>query len=87
MGSEEKVSEKSLALAMKAATRAVELTERRNGRLLDTLARVYFRGGDVSQAIALQKTAVERVSEDLSLNPGKFERKLEEYEKTRGEER
>jgi thiol-disulfide isomerase/thioredoxin len=48
-----------LELAMKAAKKAVEYTNEKDGMILDTLARVYFVKGDVDKAITLQTKAVE----------------------------
>jgi tetratricopeptide (TPR) repeat protein len=64
-----------LDVALKAATRAAELTDNQDPSILDTLARVYHEKGDLKQAIALQKKAVE-------LEPGADEIRetLEAYE-------
>ncbi len=52
-------SDEDLALAMKAAERAVELTENEDGTIMDTLARVYYEKGDLEKAIEWQEKAVE----------------------------
>lgn len=52
------VAEPNLEIAMKAATRACELTKNEDGSMLDTLARVHFAKGDVTRAIDLQKQAI-----------------------------
>ena len=52
-------STEDLEIALKAATRAAELTDHADGSILDTLARVYYEMGDLSQAIAWQEKAVE----------------------------
>jgi len=49
---------RDLDLAMKAATRADELTKSKDGAILDTLARVYWEKGDKKKAIELQEKAV-----------------------------
>ncbi|MBI5364409.1 MAG: redoxin family protein [Planctomycetes bacterium] len=46
------------ALAIQLATRAVELTERKNAAILDTLARAHFAKGEVDKAIEIQTEAV-----------------------------
>jgi len=51
--------ERDLALALKAAQRGVELTEEKDGSILDTLARVHFEQGDLEQALLWQRKAVE----------------------------
>ena len=52
------VAEPNLAIAHKAASRAVELTKENDGSILDTLARVEFRMGNTVRAIELQKSAI-----------------------------
>lgn len=49
----------NLDLALKAATRASELTNNTNASILDTLARVYYEQGDLEEAIRWQEKAVE----------------------------
>ncbi|MDA9856691.1 redoxin family protein [Rubripirellula sp.] len=46
-------------LALRAATRANELTESGNGSIIDTLARVYYEMSDLDQAIEWQQKAVD----------------------------
>jgi tetratricopeptide (TPR) repeat protein len=72
------VAEPNLEIAMKAATRACELTKNEDGAMLDTLARVHFAKGDVARAIDLQKQALAKAPD----GPMKTEMKatLEEYE-------
>ena len=48
----------TLDTALKAAKRAVELTQEKNGPILDTLARVYFEQGNLDEAIVWSKKAV-----------------------------
>jgi len=67
-----------LEVALKAATRAAELTDQTDGSILDTLARVYFVMGDLDQAIALQEKAVAHGQGNASI-----ERALEEYRKAK----
>ncbi|MCA9078996.1 MAG: redoxin domain-containing protein [Planctomycetaceae bacterium] len=59
--------EKDLATAMKAAQRAVELTEAKEPAILDTLARVYFEQGELKTAIEWQTKAVDAAPENRSL--------------------
>ena len=72
------VAEPNLDIAMKAATRACELTKNAEGSMIDTLARVYFAKGDVTRAVELQKQALSKTED----GPMKTEMKksLEEYE-------
>ena len=53
------VEKKDLDIAMKAATRANELTGGKDAGTVDTLARVYYLKGDKAKAIELQTRAVE----------------------------
>jgi len=52
------VEEPNLDLALKAAEAASAASARNDGAILDTLARVHFRKGDVARAIELQKEAL-----------------------------
>ncbi|MFN0131748.1 MAG: redoxin family protein [Phycisphaerales bacterium] len=54
-----KPEKQDLKLAMKAATRADELTKGKEGHIIDTLATVYHTQGNLTKAIELQKKAVE----------------------------
>jgi thiol-disulfide isomerase/thioredoxin len=54
-----KVQTRDLDFAMKAAKRATELTEAREGAILDTVARIYFEQGELKEAVKWQKKAVE----------------------------
>lgn len=55
-----KHEKKDLDLALKAASRAAELTKKSDPAVLDTLATVQFEKGDVAQAIETQTLAVEK---------------------------
>ena len=70
----ESPSAADLDVALKAATRAAELTDEADGSILDTLARVFFVMGDVDRAIEWQEKAVEHSDGNASI-----ERALEEY--------
>ncbi len=52
-------SEGDLALALKAAKRAAELSNHKDSAILDTLARVYYEQGDLESAIQWQQRAAE----------------------------
>jgi len=52
------VATRNLNFAMKAATRADELTEHKDASIIDTLARVYWEQGNKSKAIELETKAV-----------------------------
>jgi thiol-disulfide isomerase/thioredoxin len=70
----ESPSAADLEVALKAASRAAELTDEADGSILDTLARVLFVMGDVDRAIEWQEKAVEHSDGDASIA-----RALEEY--------
>lgn len=57
-----KIQPKDLELAMKLAQRAVELTQEKDGAVLDTLARVHFTKGDVEKAVEIETKAVTLVT-------------------------
>ncbi len=61
---EQGVVKRDFELAMRAATRAAEVTKFKNGMILDTLARVYFETGNVDKAIEWQTKAVEFTDRD-----------------------
>jgi len=74
------VAEPNLDIALRAATRAAEVTKREDGSILDTLARVHFRKGDAVEAARVQREAIEKTAD----GPMKEEMKaaLAEYEST-----
>jgi thiol-disulfide isomerase/thioredoxin len=47
-----------LDMAMTAAKKATKLSERKDGSILDTLARAYWESGDAATAIRIQKEAI-----------------------------
>ncbi len=55
----ERVPRRDLDFALRVAQRAVDLSEQKNGAILDTLALVYFTRGDIAKAIELEERAVE----------------------------
>ena len=58
---------RDVALAKKAALKAVELTGRKDAAILDTLARAHFLEGELAQALAIQEEAVAIDPADKSL--------------------
>lgn len=70
------VENKDLELAMRAAKRADELTERKSAAIVDTLARVHFCKGEVAQAVELQKVAVSLAEGEMK---AELEKALDEY--------
>ncbi|NOG54057.1 MAG: redoxin domain-containing protein [Planctomycetes bacterium] len=68
--------------AIAAATRACELTEYKNAAILDTLACVYYRMGDLESALKWQRQAVEVV--DPGPMADQLKGVLEKYEKEAG---
>ncbi len=59
------VAERNLSFAMKAATRAVELTDNKDASVLDTLARVYWEQAQEARnmAVKLQEQAIATAQE------------------------
>lgn len=53
------IKKRDLDLAMKLATKAVELTQSKDASIIDTLARAYWEKGDAAKAVALSEQAVE----------------------------
>ena len=66
-----------LDLALTAANRAVDLTDAKNASMLDTLSRVQFSKGNVEEAIATEKKALEIANAE---EKKQFEDSLKEYE-------
>jgi thiol-disulfide isomerase/thioredoxin len=64
---EKKPPKKIVAVAVDAATKAVELTEHKEPNLLDTLAAAHFAAGDVNKAVEVQATAVKLKPDDDEL--------------------
>lgn len=76
---EGQVETKDLNLALRAASKAVELLKSKDFATLDTLARVHFLRGDKAKAIETQKLAIE-VAPDDSVKE-ELKKALAEYEK------
>lgn len=72
-----KVEKRDLDLAMKAAQAASDLTDNKDGAILDTLARVYFLKGDKEKAIEIQKKAVANADGRMKKE---LENNLKEYQ-------
>jgi thiol-disulfide isomerase/thioredoxin len=60
------VGERDTKLALKAAEKAVKLTDGKNAAILDTLARCYWLQGEKAKAIETQTKAVELAKKDES---------------------
>ena len=58
------VKNRDYDVAMKAATRANELSKGKDAAILDTLARVYYEKGDLKNAVKYQKQAVEHAPDN-----------------------
>ena len=70
------------ARALEFATKAVELTERKKGYILDTLAAALFFDGQTDEAIKVQKEAI--AVKDISLDDSQsgYVQRLRKYEAT-----
>lgn len=71
-------------LAKKGAKKAMELTEHKNGSIIDTYARALADSGDLAGAIKWQKKAVEACGDNKQLEK-QLAKTLEEYEKKAAE--
>jgi tetratricopeptide (TPR) repeat protein len=58
------VKDRDFDVALKAAKRATELSEKKDTAILDTLARVYYEKGDVKSALKWQRLAAENLTGD-----------------------
>jgi thiol-disulfide isomerase/thioredoxin len=70
------IEPRDLALAEKAANRAVELTGGTDAAILDTLARVYAEQGNHARAVATIEKALAHADADLKAN---LQKALDEY--------
>jgi thiol-disulfide isomerase/thioredoxin len=70
------IERRDLALALRAALKADELTDHANPAILDTVARCYAWKGDLAKAVELQSRAVELAGEERA---GSLKSTLEEY--------
>lgn len=68
---------KDIDLAIRSAKEAVELTEEKEGAILDTLARCYWLKGDKGKAVELQKKAIAVTPAEERME---LESSLKEYE-------
>lgn len=75
----ENLEKRDLALALRIAMRASELTGSKDAAIEDTVARVYFEQGELGKAIELQKRAVSLVKDD-GARRAQFEATLKKYE-------
>jgi thiol-disulfide isomerase/thioredoxin len=75
---ESEIKNKDLDVAMKAATKANELSGNKESAILDTLARVYFVKGDKAKAIEYQTKAVEHAEAG---EKAELQKTLDEYKK------
>lgn len=72
------IDKPDVALAFKAAERAVELTDSMEPAVIDTLARCYWLKGDKAKAVELQKQAIGLV-EDPAMKT-ELQKTLDEYQ-------
>lgn len=69
-----------LDLAMRAATKAVEISNEKDAAILDTLARCYWLKGNKPKAIELQKKAISTLGKDDEEMRSQLQETLKEYE-------
>ena len=85
-----KVKHRDHDFAMKLAVRATEVSERKDGAILDTLARAHYEQGDLLKAVDIQKEAVAvaegRLKEGVQKTLEAYEKELLERPETPAEE-
>ncbi|MCI0365088.1 MAG: redoxin domain-containing protein [Phycisphaerales bacterium] len=79
---DQKVHNRDLDFALKVARRANETTGEEDAAILDTLARVYFEKGDLTNAVKIQRQAVERAQNDAMAQ--ELKETLKKYEEAGG---
>ncbi len=85
---EDEEAKHDLKLLLKAAKRASELTKDKDASVLDTVARVYFKMGNLDEAIKWQKQAVDAGDDDPRLAETLKEyRQRKDSEKSEAEEK
>ncbi len=70
------VAKRDLVLALRAAEAAVEITERKDPAILDTLARVHAWKGELAKAVEIQTLAVELAKDKMK---EELQKVLDEY--------
>lgn len=78
---DERIKKRDVELATKLAQTAVAASEEKESGILDTLARAYFDGGKIAEAVTWQKKAIaaaenEEAKKELSETLKKYESKL-----------
>jgi tetratricopeptide (TPR) repeat protein len=74
------LEKRDLDVAMKAATKANDLSHGKDAAILDTLARVYFEKGQIDKAIEIETHAVDNATGQMK---PELEKVLEKYKKAR----
>jgi thiol-disulfide isomerase/thioredoxin len=72
------VKTRDMDFAMKLANRAVEVTESKDGAILDTLAHVYAAKGDFASAVKYEKLAIENAPDEAM--KAELQKALETFE-------
>lgn len=80
MTTEDSIETRDLKLAKRFAERAVEVSERKDGAILDTLARIHFDMGEIDKAIEVQTEAVKAADAE---GKKELEETLEKYKKAK----
>lgn len=71
-------AERNEQIALRAASRANELTKSEDPSILDTLAKAYYESGDVEKALHYQEIAVQKAEGHPEMLPD-LQQRLEEY--------
>jgi len=81
----EQAARQDMRLAFKCARRAAELTDESNPMILDTVAGLHFKAGDLESALAWQKKAVKTLNDQVPAGMQRFIRaNLQKYESAAG---
>lgn len=81
LNNDEFEANRDVALAMAAAKKAMQLTEEKSPKVIDTFALALAANGDLEGAVQWQTRAVELCPDTDEKTKRKLRRKLEEYEK------
>lgn len=81
IATDERIQERDLDFALKAATRACDITDWKDPSLIDTYAHVLFARGDVEGAIKFEKKALDLCGPDTDERlKASFEESLKEFQ-------
>ncbi len=79
-----RVKSRDTDFALRVAKRAAELTDHKDGAILDTLARAYYEGGELARAVEWQRKAVKHAAGPMKED---LQKVLEKYEAEKKEKK